>query len=188
VQAVADAAAAPARRMHLGCGSRAAAGWLNVDRRPLPGVDVVADVRGRLPLPDGALACVVANHVLQDLAWADVVPALGELRRVLRPGGVLRFAVPDLARAMEAFRRGDGRWFYVPDGDAVRPGAKLVTQCVWYGAVRTPFTWDFALESCERAGFARVEQVGFRETASGRRDLVAFDDRERESLHVEAWR
>jgi ArsR family transcriptional regulator len=47
-----------------------------------------------LPLPDGAVGCVVANMVLHHAA--DPAMVLAEIRRVLAPGGVLVLA--DLAR------------------------------------------------------------------------------------------
>ena len=65
-------------------------------------------------------------------------------------------------------------------------GAKLVTQIVWYGSVRTPFTFDFAEELLRKAGFASVQRCAFRRTASSYPQIVELDNRERESLFVEA--
>ena len=101
------------RRLHVGCGPRVAPRWLNADRRPLPGVDLVGDLTVGLALPDRA-----------------------------------------------------------------------VDYAVWYGSVRTPFTWDFALECCETAGFARVVRCAAHETSTPWADITAFDDRERETLFV----
>ena len=173
-------------RLHLGCGPFAVPGWINVDRRALPGVDVAADVCGGLPFAPGAFDAAVAIHVLQDLPWGDIPPALRELRRVLRPGGVLRLGLPDLDRAIDAYRRGDHRHFYVPDRDARSIGAKLVTQITWYGSVRTPFTADYAEEVLRGAGFREVARCVFRESRYGDPALAGLDNRERESLFVEA--
>ena len=163
-------------------------GWLNVDRRPWPGVGVAADLCRGLPFVEGAFDAVVAIHVLQDLPWGDIPPALRELRRVLCPGGVLRLGLPDLDRAIDAYRRGDHRHFYGPDRDARSIGAKLVTQIVWYGSVRTPFTPDYAEEVLEGAGFREVARCAFRESRYGDPALAALDNRERESFFVEARR
>jgi len=173
-------------RLHLGCGPFAAAGWINVDRIALAGVDVVADLCAGLPFAERSLDAVVAIHVLQDLPWGDVPGALGELRRVLRSGGVLRLGLPDLDRAIDAYRRGDHRYFHVPDQDAASIGAKLVTQIVWYGSVHTPFTFDFAEERLRAAGFRDVARCAFRESRHGDPALAALDNRERESFFVEA--
>lgn len=173
-------------RLNWGCGSQPAPGWINADRRPLNGVDLCGDIRDGLALGDASIDYAVAIHVLQDLPWPDIPGALAELHRVLRPGGVLRLGLPDLDRAIEAYRRGDGAYFHVPDEDARSPGAKLVTQIIWYGSVRTPFTLDFAREQLEAAGFRDVQRCAFRETRSPHADIVRLDNRERESLFVEA--
>ena len=177
---------APARRLNWGCGPRAPRGWINADRRVDTGVHIVRDIRDGLPLPDGSLDYVVSIHGLQDLPFLDVVPALRELHRVLRRGGVLRLAVPDLDRAIDAYRGRDPAWFYVPDADGHRLGTKLVAQIVWYGSVRTPFTWDFAEEALGKAGFGEIARCAYRRTASAYPEIVELDNRERESLFVEA--
>lgn len=176
------------QRMNLGCGPFPADGWLNCDRLARAGVDLRADLRDGLPLRDACLDYVSCVHVLQDLAYYDVAPLLRELHRVLRPDGVLRLVLPDLERALHAFRERDAAYFHVPDRDARTLGGKLVTQIVWYGSVRTPFTFDFAQELLEDAGFVRVVRCAHGTTASVHRDIVRLDNRPRESLHVEAVR
>jgi len=172
------------RRINLGCGPRATPGWLNCDRLAAPGVDLRCDLRGGVPLATASVDCIAAIHLMQDLAWPEIAPALVELHRLLKAGGVLRLAVPDLDRALRAYLAGDARYFYVPDADARSIGAKLVTQIVWYGSVRTPCTYDFLAESLAAAGFAGIERAGF--GASRVSGLAALDNRERESLFVEA--
>jgi SAM-dependent methyltransferase len=176
------------KRLNVGCGPVAAPGWLNVDRVLLPGVDVVSDLREGLQLPDASMDYIVAMHVLQDLPYLDVLPALRELRRVLRPGGVLRLGLPDLERAIDAWRRRDARYFYIPDAEVCSLGGKLVVQAIWYGSVRTPFTWDFVEELMMKAAFSTIRRCGYRQTTTMWPDIVALDNRERESLYVEAIR
>ena len=173
-------------RLNWACGPRPASGWVNSDRIAAAGIDLRCDIRDGLPAPDGHFDYAVSIHGLQDLPYPDITPALCELRRVLRPDGVLRLALPDLDRSIQAYLRGDARYFYIPDDDARRPGAKLVVQAVWYGATRTPFTWDLIEELCEKAGYARVVRCAFRQTRSPHGGIVELDNRERESLFVEA--
>ena len=146
----------------------------------------MADVRDGLPLAGASVASIVAMHILQDLPYPDLVPALAELRRVLCPGGVLRAGVPDLERAAAAFFRDDPAYFYVPDTEVTSAGAKLVVQAIWYGSVRTPFTWDFAQEMCAKAGFHATRRVHYRRTTTADDDIVELDNRERETLFFEA--
>jgi predicted SAM-dependent methyltransferase len=173
-------------RLNWGCGPQPAPGWINADIHAYDGVDLYGDIRDGLALADHTVDYAVAIHVLQDLLWPDIPAALRELRRVLKPGAVLRLALPDLDRAIDAYRRGDAAYFHVPDTDARSIGAKLVTQIIWYGSVRTPFTFDFAQELLSAAGFADVTRCAFRQTASPFADIVSLDNRERESLFIEA--
>jgi hypothetical protein len=116
------------------------------------------------------------------------VPALRELCRVLRAGGVLRLGLPDLLQGVDAYHRGDRSYFSVPDEDARDLGAKLVVQLLWYGHSRTVFTAGFIEEILLVAGFGRVVHCRFRETSSPHPDITVFDNRQRESLFVEAFK
>jgi hypothetical protein len=149
-------------------------------------VQLVCNIRDGLPIPDASMRCAVAMHALQDLPWTDIPGAVAELRRVLEPGAPLRIGVPDLDCAIEAYRRNDPAYFYIPDADARDCGAKLIAQIVWYGSVRTPFTFGYAREVLLKAGFRDVERCAFGDTATGRHDIVALDNRPRETLFVEA--
>ncbi|MFP5305588.1 MAG: class I SAM-dependent methyltransferase [Gammaproteobacteria bacterium] len=184
--ALAGAASSEATLLNLGCGPFARAGWINCDLKPVSGVELRADLRRGLPLANASVDGIAAIHVLQDLAYTELDAALRELRRVLVRGGVLRLGLPDLDRALRAYACGDGAYFHVPDGDAASLGAKLVTQIVWYGSVRTPFTWDFARERLAHAGFGQVRRCAFGHTRSAHAALAALDNRERETLFIEA--
>ena len=53
--------------LHIGAGSQRLEGWVNVDIRPFPGVDVVADVTRGLDFTD--VDAVFAEHFLEHLAF-----------------------------------------------------------------------------------------------------------------------
>jgi LmbE family N-acetylglucosaminyl deacetylase len=131
-----------------------APGRLNADRRAADGIEVVGDIRAGLALPDASVDAIAAIHFLQDLPWDAIAPALAEVRRVLRQGGVLRLALPDLDRAIAADGCGDAGYFPVPDANARAIGAKLVTQIVRDGSVRTPSTWDSHASACSTPALA----------------------------------
>jgi SAM-dependent methyltransferase len=185
LQETAPGTSAAEVRLNLGCGPSAVPGWLNIDARPVRGA-IGGDVRAGLPLADASVDCIAAIHLIQDLAYPDIAPALAEMRRVLRQGGVLRLAVPDLDRAIRAYLTGDSAYWYVPDEHARSGGAKLVTQIVWYGSVRTPCTWEFLREWLLGARYRDVQRCAFGVTRSGIPELARLDNRERESLFVEA--
>lgn len=173
-------------RMNWGCGNDVRAGWLNADIKDLPGIDLVGDIRDGLALADDSLDYVVSVHALPMVSYPDLVPALQELRRVLKPGGVLRLVLPDVDKGIEAYRRGDRSHFLVPDEDVTSLGGKFVVHMLWYGYSVTLFTADFAEELLRRAGFSDVRHCAYEQSGTGLDGIVELDNREHESLFVEA--
>ena len=176
----------PVQRLHWGCGDSATQGWINADVRPRPGVNLVCDIRQGLTLPESSITYAASVHALQEIPLADLVPALSELRRVLKPGGVLRLCVPDLDKGIAAYQRGDREYFLVPDHDANTLGGKFVTHMLWYSYSRMMFTRDSIEELLLKAGFSRVDHCAFKFTSSSWPDITHLDSREHESLFVEA--
>ncbi len=78
--------------LDIGCGRKKLPGAVGLDRHPLPGVDVVADLDGGLPFPSESFDAVSANQVLEHVR--DLVALVHEVHRVLRPGGMLVAHVP----------------------------------------------------------------------------------------------
>ncbi len=95
------------RRLNWGCGAAGEPGWVNSDIKDGPGIDVPGDILAGLPLADDTFDYAVSIHALPELPLDAQVPALAELRRVLKPGGVLRLALPDLLKGVDAYRRGE---------------------------------------------------------------------------------
>jgi hypothetical protein len=176
------------RRLNWGCGSWVEPGWVNSDLKSEDESVVACDIRKGLPFQDEAFEYAVAIHALPELAYWELIPALEELRRVIEVDGVLRLGLPDLSRGVAAYLRGDRDYFAIPDEDMESLGGKLVTQLVWYGYSHTLFVPDFVEELLKKAGFNEVHHVGFRQTRSTHPEIVSLDNREDESLFVEAVR
>jgi predicted SAM-dependent methyltransferase len=174
------------RRLNWGCGTEPQPGWINSDIKEDPTVDISCDILEGLPLKEGSIDYAVSIHALPELRYPDQVPALMELRRVLAPGGLLRLALPDFDRAIEAYRAGDRDYFLIPDEDAQALGSKLIVQLLWYGYSKTLFTFDFIAELLGRAGFEEVQRCEFQQTHSTYPEIVSLDNLREESLFVEA--
>ncbi len=84
------------RLLHLGCGGDVREGWINLDSRPLPGVDVVADLdacrRKPLPFPADSIDEFMGNHILEHVN--DPLALMQELHRIAKAGAKLVFRVP----------------------------------------------------------------------------------------------
>jgi predicted SAM-dependent methyltransferase len=176
------------KRLNWGCGDWRPEGWINSDIKEGYGINLVCDISQGLPIETDSLDYAVSIHSLPEISYPDLVPTLAELRRVLKPGGVLRVALPDLDRGIAAYQRGDKSYFLIPDDEVKSVGAKFIVQMLWYGYTRLLFTHDFIIEMLEKAGFSRVERSAHKVTCSAWPEITELDNREAESLFVEAFK
>ena len=174
------------KRLNWGCGGHTLPGWINSDNKEGEHINLSCDIRDGLPLETNSIDYTVSIHALPEVHFDQLIPVLTELRRVLKPEGILRLALPDLLKGVDAYRRNDLDYFLVPDEDAKSIGAKLIVQLIWYGYSRTLFTSEFIEEMLIKAGFRDVTHCRYQQTASRHSDIVALDNREAESLFVEA--
>src|SRR4029434_9789677 len=82
-----------------------------------PTLDVQAGDAGRLPYPDRSMDAVFGFSVLHHV---DLEPTLAEMRRVLRPGGMIWFSEPNMLNpqvAVEKNVRVIGRWLQNSDDE-----------------------------------------------------------------------
>src|SRR6476646_9135325 len=82
--------------LNLGCGQRFHPAWTNLDLTPTDSSIRRWDVTASLPFADASFDAVYHSHLLEHLPAEKALPFLRECRRVLKPGGTLRIAVPDL--------------------------------------------------------------------------------------------
>jgi predicted SAM-dependent methyltransferase len=91
--------------LNLGCGHVPLDGFVNVDMRGLPGVDIIAPVDD-IPVGPGTVSEIFSSHLLehfpQEALRRNLLPYWSSL---LAPGGLFRAVVPDgeamLAKAAE---------------------------------------------------------------------------------------
>lgn len=90
-------------RLNLGAGPRPMPDAVNVDRVPLPGIDVVHDLDVRpWPWADDSVEAIHARDLFEHLA--DAVGFMVECHRVLIPGCTLWIRTPNVAvNAGDAF-------------------------------------------------------------------------------------
>ncbi|RVD14303.1 MAG: methyltransferase domain-containing protein [Mesorhizobium sp.] len=87
-------------KLNFGCGTNRLDGWQNYDAE--------IDITKRLPFPDSHADFIYAEHVVEHVDYRAALKFFAECRRVLKPGGVIRIAVPSLENI---YRRGDQAYF-----------------------------------------------------------------------------
>jgi SAM-dependent methyltransferase len=128
-----------------------------------------------IPLPDESADYAFASHFLEHLSKHHGEQLMRETLRVLKPGGVVRIAIPDLAVSISAYEEGrkeeamDGIFEDWELGDFSRH--------------RYMYDFDMLALLLSRAGFTRVSRCEYREGEVP--DLEVLDNRPG-SLVVEA--
>jgi len=84
------------KKLQLGTSNNVLKGWLNTDVVPSHGSVVYLDATRRFPFEDNTFDYVVAEHMIEHIEYAAAQAMLRECFRVLKPGGRVRFATPDL--------------------------------------------------------------------------------------------
>lgn len=88
-------------RLHLGCGMKKLHGWTNIDALAEVNPDSVQDVFTLPEIADNSVDLLYACHVLEHSNRKTCIGVIHRWYQVLKPGGILRVAVPDLEAAMK---------------------------------------------------------------------------------------
>jgi SAM-dependent methyltransferase len=114
------------------------------------------DLTRPFPFQTASIDAVLASHVLEHLTVAEARSCVAEVHRVLKPGAVLRVAVPDLDAVIAAYDPRDPDAFL----DGLLQGRERSTS-------RHRHWWNYNETSMrallEGAGFQTVERRGYRE-------------------------
>ena len=90
-------------KLHLGCGNKHIDGWVNVDTREPPGVDLVDNVQTLDAIQLDSVDVIYASHVLEHTGRMDYMLILQRWYNLLKLGGLLRIAVPDIQQVLHHY-------------------------------------------------------------------------------------
>ena len=150
-----------------------------------------ADATRRLPLPDASVDVLYSSHMLEHLDPEDARRFLGEARRVLAPGGILRVSVPDLARQVADYSAsGDADAFVAASYTCVPRPKSLVARLEHIAVGPRHHQWMYDGRSLVRlvqaAGFGDPVVVEAGRTTIADPGPLDLAERADESVYVEA--
>jgi predicted SAM-dependent methyltransferase len=149
-------------KLHLGCGKRFIPGFVHIDLADFPHIDYQHEIDSLPMFADNSVELIYCCHTFEYFDRQQAPAVLAEWHRVLRPGGVLRLAVPDFEALVQVYLRyGDlklilgplyGRWV-VPSSQG---------EIVIYH--RTVYDFKSLAEVLEQNGFHDVRRYDWRQT------------------------
>jgi predicted SAM-dependent methyltransferase len=178
-------------KIYYGCGKIRQSGYIGVDVRWTPAVDLLGDLRWCSRHFEGLCHEVFLSHVLEHYASPGkamryhqdtVIGALLDVMKLLKPSGVIRLAVPDFKVLAQ---------IYIENNVALYPrllGRICGEQDYPENLHRCVFDRDF-LEMCLiRAGFECIEE--WNPIMMGLNQDCSFDELPgvRTSLNLVAWK
>lgn len=81
--------------LDIGCGGHCQPGFVGMDKRELPGVEIVHDLeKFPWPVDSDTVSVILCSHLIEHIKPWLQVDFLDECWRVLMPGGVLMISTP----------------------------------------------------------------------------------------------
>lgn len=137
-------------KLNLGAGPKPAPGYINIDRSN--GQEVYP-----LPYPDNYADEIRASHILEHFGHTETVKVLDEWYRVLKPGGVMKIAVPDFGWIVERYNNRDsiptqgyimGGQSHPDDFHRTVFDRELLSEAMRYTGLRSIREWKSELNDC----------------------------------------
>jgi len=151
-------------KLHLGCYDRKIGGFINVDIRPEVNPDLVDNVFKLEKIENNSVDLIYVCHVLEHGNYEESENALKRWYEILKPGGILRVAVPDMEACF-------AHYFY-------HKNLEFLNSALW-GSQKHPYDmhkngWDFNKLKKD------LTSVGFR-------DINRYDWRTTEHFYVDDY-
>ncbi|HSH94764.1 MAG TPA: methyltransferase domain-containing protein [Roseimicrobium sp.] len=90
-------------RLQIGTGPGLLPEWLNTDFEPVSAEVAFMDATQPFPLPDGVFERIFSEHMIEHIPYGSGQHMLRECHRIMKPGGRIRIATPDLTNLLTLF-------------------------------------------------------------------------------------
>ena len=149
----------------FGCGETAHPGWVGIDCTRAKNVDLLLDLRRRLPFEDSSVGYCYSEHFLEHLYPVEVKFHLAEVHRILQPGGVYRIVVPAGIEFARKYLEGDSSFFRLAHPWEQRPLDALYNIVNWSGQHRSIFDFTELEYLAKNAGFSHARECQANQSA-----------------------
>jgi SAM-dependent methyltransferase len=145
----------------------------------------------RIPCPDNSAEVVYSSHMIEHLDRAEAQAFLLEVRRILRPAGIVRIAAPDLARFIEDYSTtGDADEFIASTHMGLARPTGALARAKWALIGPRHHLWMYDGPSLSKlisdAGFVDAMIMPAGKTSITDPGSLDLEERADESVYVEA--
>jgi len=91
--------------LNVGCGSHFHPGWVNIDFSKTGEGVIAHNLLNGIPFRDNTFEVVYHSHVLEHFPKDKAKDFIQECYRTLKPGGIIRIAIPDLEQIVKNYIR-----------------------------------------------------------------------------------
>ena len=152
-------------KLHLGCGWRNfGSDWIHIDGGDYDHLEY-KDIT-KLPFDNETVDLIYSSHVLEYFDRDEVIDVLKEWKRVLRPGGTLRIAVPDFESMCALYI--DRKITLDRILGPIFGKMKMSNYTIYH---KTTYDYKSLKEICDEIGFIDFNRYDWRET-----EHSMFDD------------
>ncbi len=136
--------------INLGSGGKTGPEFINIDTRALPNIHHIGDITDLRAFANNSVDMIYACHVVEHIPRSRLLQTLREWKRVLKPGGIFRFAVPDFDQLYKIYMESEKDIFSI-ENQLMGQDAPYHNHCsIWNKA--------YAEKILEAAGFTSVTE------------------------------
>lgn len=178
--------------LHIGCGTNYFEDWINIDNNSdnnIQKLDLNWDLRNPLPYKDHTVDYIYNEHFLEHLTVEEGLKTLKDFKRVLKYGGVLRIAMPDLKDVIKIYN--NDNWKIDTAESFSKYGLSFIQTKAeylnialrWWGH-QWLYDWEELERRLKEAGFTSIKQCKIGE--SEHHKLIGLETRNESNLIAEA--
>jgi predicted SAM-dependent methyltransferase len=171
-------------KLNIGCGKVKLPGWVNIDIEA--GADLVIDVRKGLSFDDNSVDFIYNEHFIEHLSYEECERVLKEFWRVLKKGGVLRIATPDLDYIINKYVTDwkDQEWLSWPEYNFIKTRGEMLNTCFYRWRHKYLYNEEDLKNQLTKAGFRKIIRCEWNK--SNHPELSGLETRKDSKLIMEA--
>ncbi len=137
------------------------------------------DVRKGLPFREKSIKYIFSSHFLEHLEFCDAKKLLKIIYKILKIGGIVRIAIPDLEYAIS---------LYPQEKDKMLNDYFFVQEKPVYSKHKYMYDFDLISDILLETGFKGITKCNYRNSFFDFPDINLLDNRPKDTLFVEAYK